>query len=167
MLFHGTVEIDVLSDPSSLVVSSQLIEHAPATELRFALYHSKRHAELSPCPQVEPGRQTSRAVIDIHPTANAARVANAEWIASRVAGGTMTSASMNTSTSPLACWAPVFRALEMPWADSCTTLAPLDWPIAAVASLLLLSTTMISTGMSDGKRSAAAAACIASQVAAR
>jgi hypothetical protein len=57
----------------------------------------------------------------------------------------MTSASMNTSTSPLACRAPEFREQAMPCVSSGTTLAPLAKAMAAVESVLLLATTRIST----------------------
>ena len=74
---------------------------------------------------------------------------------------------MKTSISPRAARAPALRERLMPCTGSAMTAAPFEWAIEAVASPLLLSTTIVSTCASVRARRCAAAASMASRVAAR
>ena len=72
-----------------------------------------------------------------------------------------------TSTPPVEWRAPAFLAREMPCRGSPMTLAPDSWATATVASVLLLSTTMSSTGALELAVSVAAALVIDASVVGR
>ena len=68
--------------------------------------------------QVESNERAPRPVSDIHSTSDASRVHHRRVYHIEQPGGTITSASTKTSTSPSAWRAPVFRARATPCTGS-------------------------------------------------